>query len=62
MLCTKYVYRIKMLPSVKYDGTPKYDRMCSKPHSQSVGPQYKEIKAKTYQFTLFLINSNIIKS
>ena len=23
------IYRIKMLPSVKYDGTPKHDKMCS---------------------------------
>ena len=32
------IYRIKMLPSVKYDGTPKHDKMCSKLHSQSMGP------------------------
>lgn len=41
-----------MLPSVKYDGTPKHDKMCSKPHSQSMGPQYKEITATVKHINL----------
>ena len=32
------IFRFKMLLTVKYDGAPKHDKMCSKPHSQSMGP------------------------
>ena len=31
------IFRVKMLPTVKYDGAPKHDKTCSKPHSQSMG-------------------------
>ena len=36
------IFRVKMLPTVKYDGTPKHDKMCSKPHSQIMAPQQKK--------------------
>ena len=47
------IFRVKMLPTVKYDGAPKHDKMCSKPHSQSMGPYQKEITGKTFKSTLF---------
>ena len=52
------IFRVKMLPTVKFDGAPKHDKMCSKPHSQSMGPYQKEITGETFKFTLFLVSSN----